>query len=182
MSLKLELKRKALHMTGLSVPLIYLALGKSAAITFVLIFLIIFLALEPFRLGEGLRIKVKEKLGIPEEVTEKIEREIDGIAREREKRGIGAHIYFTIAALLVIYLFPREVAIGSISVATLGDAMAAIIGKSYGRHRFKKWKKRRRKLSILYNGSANINPSSRIENGPLSFPSWNDSRVLWPTS
>jgi len=157
-SLKLELKRKALHMTGLSVPLIYLALGKSAAITFVLIFLIIFLALEPFRLGEGLRIKVKEKLGIPEEVTEKIEREIDGIAREREKRGIGAHIYFTIAALLVIYLFPREVAIGSISVATLGDAMAAIIGKSYGRHRFKNGKSVEGSLAYFITGLLILTP------------------------
>jgi len=157
-SLKLELKRKALHMTGLSVPLIYLTLGKSVTITFVLTFLVIFLILEPFRLVEGLRDKVKQKLGIPKEVAERIERELDGIAREHEKKGLGAHIYFTIAALIVVCLFPREVAIGSIAVATLGDAMAAIIGKSYGRHRFKNGKSVEGSLAYFITGLLILTP------------------------
>ncbi|CAB50125.1 diacylglycerol/polyprenol kinase family protein [Pyrococcus abyssi] len=158
MSLKLELKRKALHMTGLSVPIIYLLFGREATLIFVSTFLVIFLALEPFRLVEELRDKVKRKLGIPDGVMAKIEREIDGIAREHEKRGLGAHIYFTLAALIIVYFFPKEVTIGSISLATIGDAMAAIVGKTYGRHRFENGKSVEGSLAYLITGLLILTP------------------------
>ncbi|HIP74794.1 MAG TPA: phosphatidate cytidylyltransferase, partial [Thermococcus paralvinellae] len=132
MSMKCELKRKALHLTGLTVPLSYLIFGREVTLTFVAITLVLFLILEPFRIVEHLRDRVKEKLGLYVDIIEKVEREIETIAREHEKRSIGAHIYFTLAALIVICFFPEDIAIGSIAVATLGDAIAAIIGKPFG--------------------------------------------------
>ena len=142
MSMKSELKRKTLHLTGLTVPLIYLLFGRTVAIHFVTFFLVLFLVLEPFRIVEELRDRVKERLHLymNEETVSRIEREIDSLAREEEKRGIAAHIYFTAAALIVLYFFPGEMAIGAITVATLGDAMAAIVGKPFGKHRFKNGK------------------------------------------
>ncbi|HIP89138.1 MAG TPA: phosphatidate cytidylyltransferase [Thermococcus paralvinellae] len=140
MSMKCELKRKALHLTGLTVPLSYLIFGREVTLTFVAITLVLFLILEPFRIVEHLRDRVKEKLGLYVDIIEKVEREIETIAREHEKRSIGAHIYFTLAALIVICFFPEDIAIGSIAVATLGDAIAAIIGKPFGKHRFKNGK------------------------------------------
>ena len=140
MSMKCELKRKALHLTGLTVPLSYLIFGREVTLTFVAITLVLFLILEPFRIVEHLRDRVKEKLGLYVDIIEKVEREIETIAREHEKRGIGAHIYFTLAALIIICFFPEDIAIGSIAVATLGDAIAAIIGKPFGKHRFKNGK------------------------------------------
>jgi len=138
--MKCELKRKALHLTGLTVPLSYLIFGREVTLTFVAITLVLFLILEPFRIVEHLRDRVKEKLGLYVNIIEKVEREIETIAREHEKRGIGAHIYFTLAALIIICFFPEDIAIGSIAVATLGDAIAAIIGKPFGKHRFKNGK------------------------------------------
>ncbi|MFA4662509.1 diacylglycerol/polyprenol kinase family protein [Pyrococcus kukulkanii] len=158
MSLKVEIKRKALHMTGLSVPLIYYLFGRDVALGFVIIFLIVFLALEPFRVIEDLRERIKRRLGLPNDVVEIIEREIDSITREHEKSGIGAHIYFTVAALIIVYFFPREIAIGSIAVATLGDAMAAIIGKPFGRHRFKNGKSVEGSLAYLLTGLLILTP------------------------
>ncbi|WP_175058999.1 diacylglycerol/polyprenol kinase family protein [Thermococcus sp. 2319x1] len=142
MSIKSELKRKALHLTGLTVPLIYLIFGQKAATGFVAFALIIFLILEPFRIVEELRDKVKKKLGIyvGNEVIALVERELDAISREHERHSIGAHIYFTAAALIIVCFFPREIAIGAITVATLGDAIAAIVGKPFGKHRFKNGK------------------------------------------
>ena len=138
--MKSELKRKALHLTGLTVPLSYIIFGREVTLTFVAITLVLFLILEPFRIVEHLRDRVKEKLGLYVSIIEKVEREIETIAREHEKRSIGAHIYFTLAALIIICLFPEDIAIGSIAVATLGDAIAAIIGKPFGKHRFKNGK------------------------------------------
>jgi len=142
MSIKSELKRKALHLTGLTVPLIYLIFGQKVAIGFVAFALIIFLILEPFRIVEELRDKVKRKLGIyvRDEVIALVERELDAISREHERHSIGAHIYFTVGALIIVCFFPRDIAIGAITVATLGDAIAAIVGKPFGKHRFKNGK------------------------------------------
>ncbi|MFA4647450.1 SEC59/DGK1/VTE5 family protein [Pyrococcus kukulkanii] len=158
MSLKVEIKRKALHMTGLSVPIIYYLFGRVVTLSFVITFLIIFLALEPFRVIEELRDRIKRKLGLPNGVINMIEKEVDSIAREHERRGIGAHIYFTVAALIIVYFFPREVAIGSIAVATLGDAMAAIIGKPFGRHRFKNGKSVEGSLAYFLTGLLILTP------------------------
>jgi len=141
-SMKSELKRKALHLTGLSIPMIYLLFGREFTLKFTGFFLVLFVILEPFRIVEHLRDSVKKRLHlyVDEEIIAKFEDELDSIAREHERYWIGAHIYFTLAALIIIYLFPEDIAIGAIATATLGDAMAAIIGKSFGRHRFKNGK------------------------------------------
>ncbi|NJE25326.1 phosphatidate cytidylyltransferase [Thermococcus sp. MV5] len=142
MSMKSELKRKTLHLTGLSVPLLYLLLGQKVTIGFVATALIVFIILEPFRIVEELRDKVKRKLGlyVREEVIALVEKELEAISREHEKYSIGAHIYFTVGALIIVCFFPKDIAIGAITVATLGDAIAAIIGKPFGKHRFKNGK------------------------------------------
>lgn len=142
MSIKSELKRKALHLSGLTVPLIYLIFGQKVAMGFVAFALVAFLILEPFRIVEELRDKVKRKLGVyvRDEIINLVERELEAISREHEKYSIGAHIYFTAAALIIVCFFPRDIAIGAITVATLGDAIAAIVGKPLGKHRFKNGK------------------------------------------
>ncbi|HII66508.1 MULTISPECIES: diacylglycerol/polyprenol kinase family protein [Thermococcus] len=142
MSIKSEVKRKALHLTGLTVPLLYLLFGQKVTIGFVATALIVFIILEPFRIVEELRDKLKQKLGlyVREDVIALVERELEAISREHEKYSIGSHIYFTIGALIIISFFPKDIAIGAITVATLGDAIAAIIGKPFGKHRFKNGK------------------------------------------
>ncbi len=149
MSLKAELKRKALHLLGLLIPLSYFYFGKELTMAFIAIALIAFFIIEPFRtsqkLGkdivEGIRPFItREIYEFLDESMEKIDRRIREIAREEENICIGAHVYFAIASLIVIILFPMYIAMAAIAVATLGDAVAAIIGKSLGKHRFKNGK------------------------------------------
>lgn len=142
MSMKSELKRKAFHLTGLTVPAMYLLFGREVTLTFVAAAFALFVVLEPFRIVENLRDRIKRRLNlyVPTEIIEKVEKEVDGIAREHERRGIASHVYFTLGALTAIYFFPPDIAIGSITVATLGDAVAAMVGKPFGRHRFKNGK------------------------------------------
>ena len=142
MSMKSEIKRKSLHLSGLTVPAVYLFFGRDIALFFVGLSFVVFIILEPLRIVEHLRDKLKKKLGIyvDRQLIEIVEGEIDTIAREHEKKSIGAHIYFALAAFIIVYFFPKDIAIGSIVVATLGDAIAAIIGKPFGKHRFKNGK------------------------------------------
>ncbi|WP_457751857.1 diacylglycerol/polyprenol kinase family protein [Thermococcus sp.] len=141
MSIKRELKRKSLHLTGLVVPLIYYLLGREAALTVTGIAFLLFVILEPFRIIEELRDNIKRRLRIYVdndvfERMENLERQIDEITRGHERNRVAAHIYFAAASFIVIYFFPMNTAVGAITVATLGDALAAIVGKSLGKHRF----------------------------------------------
>ncbi len=158
MSLKAELKRKTLHLSGLLIPLSYYYLGKELTLIFIAIALIAFFIIEPFRtsrkLGkdivEGIRPFIAPEIyNFLNESIEKIDKKIREIAREEENICIGAHVYFAIASLIVIILFPMYIAIAAISVATLGDAVAALIGKSLGKHRFKNGKSIEGSLSFF---------------------------------
>jgi len=140
-SMKSELKRKSLHLAGLLVPLSYYLFGKELTLTFIAVTFFVFVVLEPFRIIEELRDRIKKRLRIyvDEDVFERmeeIERRIDEITREHERYRVAAHIYFAAASFTVVYFFPRDIAVGAISVATVGDALAAVVGRSLGRHRF----------------------------------------------
>ncbi|NJD98760.1 phosphatidate cytidylyltransferase [Thermococcus sp. LS1] len=157
MSMKSELKRKSLHIVGLSVPVSYLIFGRDVTLTLIGLAFFIFVVLEPFRIIEALRDKIKEKLRlyVYDDVIERVEmleKQIDEITREHERYRVAAHIYFAAAAFIVVYFFPGEIAIGAIAVATIGDALAAIIGKSFGRHRFKNGKSVEGSLAYFISG------------------------------
>jgi len=44
-----------------------------------------------------------------------------------------ARLFLLIAALLAVEMFPRPVAAAALGYTILGDAMAALVGKAYGR-------------------------------------------------
>ncbi|ASJ08242.1 phosphatidate cytidylyltransferase [Thermococcus siculi] len=163
MSMKRELKRKSLHLTGLSVPLSYYLFGRELTLTFIALAFFIFVILEPFRIIEELRDNIKRRLRIYVdndvfERVEAIEKHINEITREHERYRVAAHVYFAAASFIVVYFFPMEVAVGAITVATVGDALAAIIGKSFGRHRFSNGKSLEGSLAYFLSGVAILWP------------------------
>ncbi len=157
MSMKNELKRKSLHLTGLVVPLFYGLFGRDVTLTLIGVAFFLFVVLEPFRIIEELRDNIKRRLKIyvDNDVIERVEvleKQIQEITREHERYRVAAHIYFAAAAFIVVYFFPPEIAVGAITVATVGDALAAIVGKSFGRHRFSNGKSLEGSLSYFISG------------------------------
>ncbi len=128
MSIRSELKRKALHLTGLTVPAIYLCCGKTTTLVFIGFAFVLFVVLEPFRIIEEWRDRIKYRLlnmyPSPPELgrgIELIENHIEAITRPpHERERVAAHIYFAAASFIVVYFFPMKVAVGAITVATLG--------------------------------------------------------------
>jgi len=162
-SIKRELKRKTLHLMGLLIPAVYMLFGRDVTLIFIGVSFAVFVVLEPFRVIEEWRDSIKRRLGIyaPPEVMERIERletHIDDITRKHERERVAAHIYFAAASFIVVYFFPEEVAIGAIALATLGDALAAIIGKTFGRHRFSNGKSLEGSLAYFLTGLAILTP------------------------
>ncbi|WP_099209454.1 diacylglycerol/polyprenol kinase family protein [Thermococcus henrietii] len=163
MSIKRELKRKALHLTGLLIPAFYLLLGRDFTISFIGVSFLTFVVLEPFRVIEEWRDSIKRRLGVyaPPEVMsriEQIENHIDDITRSHERNRVAAHIYFAAASFIVVYFFPKRIAIGAIGLATLGDALAAIIGKTFGKHRFSNGKSLEGSLAYFITGMVLLTP------------------------
>lgn len=56
--------------------------------------------------------------------------------REHEAFGLLGSTYLLLASLLAIEIFPQPVAAAALGFTVLGDAMGALVGRAYGRHRF----------------------------------------------
>jgi dolichol kinase len=58
------------------------------------------------------------------------------LIREHEHFNLLGSTYLLIAALLAVEIFPQRVAAAAIGFTVLGDGMAALVGKGWGRTRF----------------------------------------------
>lgn len=56
--------------------------------------------------------------------------------REHEQLSLLGSTYLLIAALLAIEILPQPVAAAALGFTVLGDAMGALVGRAYGRHKF----------------------------------------------
>jgi dolichol kinase len=106
-SLAAEAKRKAIHLSGLSVPASILLFGKGGAIAFVATALVAALFLE--------RRRLSGKISLP-------------AVRDSEKKRVAGYIYYITGALLAVVLFPPAIAIAAMLMLSLGDAASGIIG------------------------------------------------------
>jgi len=123
--LRSELKRKAIHLASLSVPLAYYLSPPSWTRTWeraLLASVILSLAIEVFRLhNPQIRGIFRHFFG--------------EIVRNHEEASLLGSTYLLIAMLLTIHLFEKPVAVLALGFLVLGDTVAAIVGKSIGRLR-----------------------------------------------
>ena len=145
MSIKKEIKRKTLHLSGLLIPVFYFYSGRNLTLLFISISLVAFFIIEPFRVSQK---KAEEFLRgikpiLPDDIYHSLLEKFDNITkrlreieRDEERLCIGAHIYFAVGSMITVIIFPKYIAIGAISVAVVSDALAAIVGKNFGYVRF----------------------------------------------
>lgn len=125
MLLRSELKRKAIHLASLSIPLGYYLtpdLWQRDWERALLAAVILSLAIEVFRLNH-----------LP---TRNVFRHFFGeLLRNHEEVSLLGSTYLLIACLLSIHLFPKPIAVLALAFLIVGDTMAAIVGKWLGRVR-----------------------------------------------
>jgi len=121
LSLRREIVRKGLHLVSTAVPISYAA-GVSRIIVITILALLLAAAmtveLARFR-STRVRTVFDARLG--------------GLLREHEWRGPSGATWLIIALFLATVLFPQDVAIAAMGAVALGDAFAAIIGRSAAR-------------------------------------------------
>jgi dolichol kinase len=110
-----EIFRKLIHLTSVAFPLIYYLYGKEIVLWFTYTWLVIFLVLEYIRLEFRFKFPI-----------------VAPLFRVREEGRLAGVVFFLLSTIVVIAIFPKEIACASLLMATFGDAMGAIVGKIYG--------------------------------------------------
>ena len=125
MLLASELKRKAIHLASLVIPVGYYLSPDSWHRDWeraLLASVILSLAIEVFRLNHPR--------------TRNLFRHFFGeLIRNHEEASLLGSTYLLIACLLSIHLFPKPIAVLALCFLIVGDTVAAIVGKSVGRIR-----------------------------------------------
>ena len=122
-----ELFRKLIHLTSLSIPIIYYFITEETAAIILGILTAVALILD---LGRYLH---------PE--TGKIFYKVFGfLLREHEldhkKKNLNGATYVLISALVSVLIFPKVIFISAFSILIISDSAAALIGRKFGKHKF----------------------------------------------
>lgn len=120
MAIRLESKRKLIHLSALSIPILYYLIPEDISKPALL------LITGGFVLVEVLRLKFRSLRILFMNVAH-------SLIRAHELTTFTGSTYLLISSSLCVLLVRKEIAIASISYLILGDSMAAIIGKRYGR-------------------------------------------------
>jgi dolichol kinase len=102
-----EIRRKSIHLTGLSVPLGILVLGRVYTGMMIALALAIALLLE--------RGRLKGKIRLPE-------------VRDHEEEKVAGYIYYIAGSLLTVILFAPMIAVAAMLMLSLGDAVSGLVG------------------------------------------------------
>ncbi|MCQ8902691.1 MAG: hypothetical protein NQU42_01140 [Methanothrix sp.] len=102
-----EIRRKSIHLTGLSVPILLLSVGWRITVGFVATALAVAVVLEALRL--------KGMIRLPE-------------VRESEEGRVAGYFFYISGCLLTVILFSEMIAALAILMLCIGDAASGIVG------------------------------------------------------
>jgi len=122
-----ELLRKLIHLTSLSIPIVYYFISKGTAAFILAILAVLALIIDLARYLH------------PE--TGKIFYKIFGfMLREHEvdnnKKNLNGATYVLISALISVLIFPKIIFITAFSILIISDSAAALIGRKFGKKKF----------------------------------------------
>ncbi len=107
-ALRQEARRKSVHICGIAIPILYLLLQKDLIIIGFVLSLFIISIIEWLRF--------RGVVSLP-------------FLRNKEQKKIGAYVFFVIGAFISILIFEKSIAIASICMLAIGDAVSALAGE-----------------------------------------------------
>lgn len=113
-----ELTRKALHILSTAVPIAYAAgLARSVVVWGLISALAIAAGVEVMRVRSARALSL-------------FDAGVGSLLREHERHSVSGATWLTIALLTAAAFFPRDIAIAAMCAVSLGDAAAAIVGRT----------------------------------------------------
>jgi len=118
--LKDEAPRKAIHLTSIVIPLAFLYLPMTLCRRTLMAVAVVLLVTDVVKIHQPrIRSYFTAFFG--------------HLIRVHEREGITGSTYLVVSALLTSYLFERDVAAAAMIYLTVGDTLAAVVGKAWGR-------------------------------------------------
>ena len=122
-----ELVRKLIHLISLSIPIVYYFISKTSAA-------IILGSLSLIAVTLDLTRYFSPKVG-------KVFYKVFGFMLRRhevdeKKKNLNGATYVLLSALISILVFPKVIFITAFAILIIGDIMAALIGRKFGKHKF----------------------------------------------
>jgi dolichol kinase len=127
LAFRYEFARKAIHLSSLLIPLIYCHIGRELA-------LIILTPLAAGFLGVDLLKNFVPAVASWYHGT--FAQMLRHHELSRERLHLNGATWITLSAFILIAAFPKMIAIAAFSIVSVSDTLAAIVGRSFGRHRF----------------------------------------------
>lgn len=122
-----ELIRKLIHLTSLSIPVIYYFITRSTAATILGILTAVALILDVTRHFSPLIGKLFYKI-------------FGFLLRRHEfdddKKNLNGATYVLLSAFAGVLIFPKVIFITAFTILIIGDTLAALIGRKFGNHKF----------------------------------------------
>jgi len=122
-----ELVRKLIHLTSMLIPIIYYFIPKLDALVILGSLAIFAMTLDLSRYFSPQIAKVFYKI-------------FGFLLRKHEidskKRNLNGATYVLISAFIGVFIFPKVIFIAAFSILIIGDSMAALIGRKYGKNKF----------------------------------------------
>jgi len=129
LELRYEVARKAIHLSSLSIPVIYWFISRELAL----------LLLAPLFCGFFV-IDLLKNFSSP--ISAWYHKTFGSMLRTHELQGNKAYLngatHIVMAALLLVLFFPKIIAVTAFTLVAVSDTLAAIVGKLVGTHRFGK--------------------------------------------
>lgn len=127
LGMRFEVARKAIHISSLAIAVIYCHITRELALTLLVPLFLGFFSVDLLKNFRG-------------PVSDWYHRTFGYMLREHELEGEKIHMNgatcITLSALLLVLFFPKIIAITAFSMVSVSDTMAALVGKTFGRHRF----------------------------------------------
>lgn len=127
LGLRYEVARKAIHLSSLAIAVIYCHITRELALMLLVPLFLGFFAVDLLKNFKG-------------PVADWYHGTFGYMLREHELEGEKPHMNgatcITLSALILVIFFPKIIAITAFSMVAISDTMAALVGKTLGRHRF----------------------------------------------
>ncbi len=120
---KINLNRKIFRCLAFAFPLIYTFISRENMLWLTGIVLLLFLILDFARI-------------FSQRLNKAVFKSLKSVVKEKEKRNLSTSSYMLISFLLSVFLFEKNIVILAMFLTILGDGMAEIYGKCYGKKKF----------------------------------------------
>jgi len=122
-----ELLRKTIHLTSLSIPIIYYFIASETAAIILAVL-------------AGLALIIDWTRYLSPDVGKIFYKIFGFLLREHEvdhqKRNLNGATYVLISALVGVLIFPKLIFIAAFSILIISDSLAALVGRKFGRKKF----------------------------------------------